>query len=61
LEERQVVSVANLTRQDGIQFMQIAAANPIHTQVITYRLEDANQALSDLRAGAFEGAAVLIP
>jgi alcohol dehydrogenase, propanol-preferring len=60
-EERQVVSVANLTRQDGIEFMQAAAANLIHTQVSTYRLEDANQALSDLRAGAFDGAAVLIP
>ncbi|HSV85258.1 MAG TPA: zinc-dependent alcohol dehydrogenase family protein [Levilinea sp.] len=60
-EERQVISVANLTRQDGVEFMQVIAAHPVHTRVKTYPLEKANRALSDLRAGAFEGAAVLIP
>lgn len=60
-EERQVISVANLTRQDGIEFMQVIAAHPVHTRVKTYPLAEANRALSDLRAGVFEGAAVLIP
>jgi alcohol dehydrogenase, propanol-preferring len=60
-EERQVLSVANLTRQDGIDFMQAIAVHPVHTQVKTFPLEEANQALSELRAGVFEGAAVLIP
>jgi alcohol dehydrogenase, propanol-preferring len=60
-EERQVISIANLTRQDGIEFMQVIAEHPVHTQVKIYSLEEANQALADLRAGAFEGAAVLIP
>jgi propanol-preferring alcohol dehydrogenase len=59
--ERQLVSVANLTRQDGVEFLAMAQHMDIKTQVTRYRLADANQALADLRAGAFEGAAVLIP
>ncbi|MGZ5102021.1 MAG: zinc-dependent alcohol dehydrogenase family protein [Usitatibacter sp.] len=59
--ERSVRSVANLTRADGAQFMKVAAQVAIHTSVHRYALEDANRALADLRRGAFEGAAVLIP
>jgi propanol-preferring alcohol dehydrogenase len=59
--ERQIVSVANLTRADGERFMKVAAKLPLKTSVKTYPLERANDALADLRAGAFEGAAVLIP
>jgi propanol-preferring alcohol dehydrogenase len=60
-EERQLVSVANLTRQDGIDFLRVLPEMGIVTKTTRYRLRDANQALSDLRAGRFEGAAVLIP
>lgn len=59
--ERCLRSVANLTRADGAAFMKVAAAAPIHTTVHAYALADANRALSDLREGAFDGAAVLIP
>jgi propanol-preferring alcohol dehydrogenase len=59
--ERRVESVANLTRADGERFMQFAAKVPIRTAVRTYPLERANAALSDLRDGRLEGAAVLIP
>jgi propanol-preferring alcohol dehydrogenase len=59
--ERELVSVANLTRQDGRDFLGIAAKLGIQTHVTRYPLESANQALSDLRAGMIEGAAVLIP
>ena len=58
-QERQVRSVANLTRRDGEEFLSIAPKVPIHTEVETYRLEAANQALDDLRNGRFRGAAVL--
>jgi propanol-preferring alcohol dehydrogenase len=57
--ERQIRSVANLTRQDGVEFLQIAPKVPVQTEVHPYRLADANQALDDLRHGRFEGAAVL--
>lgn len=57
--ERRICSVANLTRQDGHEFLEIAPKAAVSTQVTTYRLEDANQALEDLRAGRFRGAAVL--
>lgn len=57
--ERRICSVANLTRQDGHEFLEIAPKAPVSTQVTAYRLEDANQALEDLRAGRFRGAAVL--
>ena len=60
-EERQLVSVANLTRQDGIDFLRQAPEMGIETRTTSYSLEQANQALADLRAGRFEGAAVLIP
>ena len=60
-EERQLVSVANLTRQDGIDFLRQAPKMGIITRTTSYPLEQANQALADLRAGRFEGAAVLVP
>ena len=60
-EERQLVSVANLTRQDGIDFLRLAPEMGIVTQTTTYPLTQANHALADLRAGRFEGAAVLVP
>jgi propanol-preferring alcohol dehydrogenase len=60
-EERQLVSVANLTRQDGIDFLRLAPQIGIVTQTTRYPLNQANQALTDLRAGQFEGAAVLVP
>jgi alcohol dehydrogenase, propanol-preferring len=59
--ERELVSVANLTRQDGFDFLRLAPQVGIHTQTTTYPLRRANQALADLRAGRFEGAAVLVP
>jgi propanol-preferring alcohol dehydrogenase len=58
--ERQVVSVANLTRRDGIEFLALAPTVPVRTTVKTYPLAQANAALADLRAGRLEGAAVLI-
>jgi len=57
--ERTLGSVANLTRQDGEEFLDLAPRVPVHTRVTTYDLEDANTALEDLRAGRFSGAAVL--
>ena len=59
--ERRIESVANLTRADGERFMELAARVPIRTSVRTYPLEQANEALSDLREGRLEGAAVLVP
>ncbi len=58
-EERVIRSVANLTRQDGEEFLEIAPKVPVKTEVTPYRLEDANQALDDLRSGKLDGAAVL--
>jgi len=60
-EERQLVSVANLTRHDGREFLEVAPRAGIKMQVTRYPLQEANTALADLRAGHFEGAAVLIP
>jgi propanol-preferring alcohol dehydrogenase len=60
-EERRLVSVANLTRQDGLDYLPLAAASGVRPHVKTYPLIEANQALADLRAGAFTGAAVLLP
>jgi propanol-preferring alcohol dehydrogenase len=60
-EERRLVSVANLTRQDALDYLPRAARAGVKAQVTIYPLRDANQALADLRAGAFTGAAVLIP
>ena len=59
-EERSIRSVANLTRQDGEDFLALAPQVPVKTAVTPYRLEDANQALDDLRSGKLDGAAVLI-
>ena len=58
-EERHLLSVANLTRQDGIDFLALAPQIGLRIHTTTYPLEQANQALADLRAGRFEGAAVL--
>jgi propanol-preferring alcohol dehydrogenase len=60
-KERSIRSVANLTRQDGVEFLKLAAEVPVRTTVTTYPLEDAERALADLRAGAFEGSAVIVP
>ncbi len=60
-EERQLVSVANLTRQDGLDFLSLAPKIGIVTKTTVYPLQKANEALADLRAGRFEGAAVLTP
>ncbi len=60
-EERQLVSVANLTRADAREFLAIAPHAGIKMQITRHPLTEANAALADLRAGRFEGAAVLIP
>jgi propanol-preferring alcohol dehydrogenase len=60
-EERQLVSVANLTRADAAEFLAIAARLPLRVETTTYPLREANQALADLRAGRLNGAAVLVP
>jgi propanol-preferring alcohol dehydrogenase len=57
--ERQVRSVANLTRSDAGQFLRIALEVPVRSEVSVYELERANEALHDLRAGQLTGAAVL--
>ena len=60
-EEREVRSVANLTRQDAAEFLAIAPRAGVHTTTTAYPLSRANEALADLRAGQFSGAAVLVP
>jgi alcohol dehydrogenase, propanol-preferring len=57
--ERVLRSVANLTRRDGEEFMELAPKVPVRTQVREFRLEEANEALQHLRAGELHGAAVL--
>ena len=59
--ERVLRSVANLTRADGLEFLSLAPKVPVTTHSIAYPLAQANEALDDLRAGRFSGAAVLIP
>ncbi|MBL8342061.1 MAG: alcohol dehydrogenase, partial [Rubrivivax sp.] len=59
--ERALVSVAHLTRADGLAFMRLAAEVPLEVHTRRYALADAQRALDDLRAGAFSGAAVLVP
>jgi alcohol dehydrogenase, propanol-preferring len=59
-EERQLVSVANLTRQDGEEFLALAPQVPVRTEVATYELEQANEALDRLRSGHVRGSAVLV-
>jgi propanol-preferring alcohol dehydrogenase len=58
--ERCVRSVANLTRLDGTEFLELAPRVPVNTKVTTYPLADTNEALADLRAGRFTGAAVIV-
>jgi propanol-preferring alcohol dehydrogenase len=60
-EERQLVSVANLTRQDGKEFFDIASQAGIATETVRYPLAQANEALGDLRSGRLQGAAVWSP
>ncbi len=60
-EERQLLSVANLTRQDAHEFLAIAREAGVRTTTTVYPLAKANEALADLRAGRFQGAAVLVP
>ncbi len=60
-EERELLSVANLTRKDGLDFLRIAPQVQIDMKTTIYPLQEANTALADLRAGRFEGAAVLVP
>ncbi len=60
-EERQVLSVANLTRDDAHEFLALAPQAGVRATTHVYRLEQANDALADLRAGQFQGAAVLVP
>lgn len=60
-EERSISTVANLTRADGREFMEIAAEAPIRTHTTAFPLTQANQALACLRSGEIKGAAVLVP
>ena len=60
-EERQLVSVANLTRADASDFLRVAAGVALDVRTTRYPLECANEALDDLRRGRIEGAAVLVP
>jgi alcohol dehydrogenase, propanol-preferring len=60
-EERTLRSVANLTRADGHEFLALAPQVPVTTHVHRYPLEGVNDALADLRAGRFTGAAVVVP
>lgn len=60
-EERVILSVANLTREDGLSFFDAVEKSGIRTVTEVFALEDANEALRRLRAGALEGAAVLVP
>jgi propanol-preferring alcohol dehydrogenase len=60
-EERELLSVANLTRRDTTAFLQMVPQMNIVTTTTRYGMSQANEALADLRAGKFDGAAVLIP
>jgi propanol-preferring alcohol dehydrogenase len=60
-EERELVSVANLTRADAKAFFRFAARVPLRVETTPYRLTAANDALDDLRSGRLQGAAVLVP
>lgn len=59
--ERVIRSVANLTRRDGEEFLKLAPQVPVHTEIQTFALCEANEALSALREGRLRGAAVLVP
>jgi propanol-preferring alcohol dehydrogenase len=60
-EERVLRSVANLTRRDAEEFLALAPEAGVRTETVTYPLARANEALADLRSGALQGAAVLVP
>ncbi len=60
-EERSIRSVANLTREDGHEFLALAPQVPVRTTTSLYPLDRAEEALADLRAGRFEGSAVIVP
>lgn len=60
-QERSILSVANLTRQDGTEFLELAARIPVRTRVTPMPLTQANEALQRLRSGDVEGAIVLVP
>jgi propanol-preferring alcohol dehydrogenase len=60
-EERELVSVANLTRKDAGEFFPVAREAGVRTHTKPYSLERANEALADLREGRLSGAAVLVP
>jgi len=60
-EERQILSVANLTRRDAAEFLQVAPRAGVRTTTTIYPLDKANDALADLKAGRLQGAAVLVP
>jgi propanol-preferring alcohol dehydrogenase len=59
--EREVISVANLTREDAAGFLSVARRAHVHTSTTVYPLDRANQAVQDLREGRVQGAAVLVP
>lgn len=59
--ERSLTSVANLTRKDGEAFLALAPTVPVRTKVTVYSLQEANEALSDLRSGVFSGSGVIQP
>ena len=59
--EREIVSVANLTRADAREFFPVARKAQVKTHTVVYPLERANEALEDLRSGRLNGAAVLVP
>ena len=60
-EERSIRSVANLTREDAVEFLELAPRVPVETRTVEYPLARANEALDDVRHGRIEGAAVLVP
>jgi propanol-preferring alcohol dehydrogenase len=60
-DERVIRSVANLTRQDAVDFLELAPRVPVATHTVEYPLHDANKALDDVRHGRIEGSAVLVP
>ena len=59
--ERTLRSVANLTRRDGVEFLELVARHPIETRVNAVGLDEAPAALSRLREGSVRGAEVLVP
>jgi propanol-preferring alcohol dehydrogenase len=60
-DERVLRSIANLTRADAEEFLALAPTIPVRTHTVPYSLQQANEALQDLRSGRLTGAAVLIP